>query len=600
MKNTVTIEHSIENLIYRILSNGNSSLKGLHSRKNLALVSVVVAIAASISTISYEYSLYTSTQIEELAVQEIRSSTDIQAHYLANSLSNKLGDIIDTLQIITQGPSVLEGNVERAKSMFNQADDSSREIIDFYLWLDEAGKLVWLSNINQTAYEQFRNTDLSYRLYFISPRDTHQAYYSSVIDSNDRVTRLYISYPILDNMEQFKGIVAAGIRSDIVGEFLESQLPPNLQSEVVLLDNTGIILYSKDPQYVGKNIFGIRFQTFLTSLDLETQRAMNEGFTKALTGNSGIRDITLDEEKATFAYKPIILEEKQFGVLYIVSPHAYASDVAGLIDQQKNFSVILIVMTAVAAIGVISVILIWNKRLEQTVNTKTAELRTANEQLKNHDKMQKEFINIAAHELRTPIQPILGMAEMLENELGDKREDIKMIVRNAKRLERLTRDLLDVAKIESQSLKLNKERFNISELISILVEDYRKQFADGHDTSLEYESKGQDIVVEADKERITQVISNLLDNALKFTSNGNVIIASKKEDGQVSVSVKDTGAGIAPDILPRLFTKFVSKSQKGTGLGLFISKSIVEAHGGKIWGKNNEREKGATFTFTIP
>ncbi|HKZ62649.1 MAG TPA: ATP-binding protein, partial [Nitrososphaera sp.] len=396
------------------------------------------------------------------------------------------------------------------------------------------------------------------------------------------------------------GIVAAGIRSDIVGEFLESQLPPNLQSEVVLLDNTGIILYSKDPQYVGKNIFGIRFQTFLTSLDLETQRAMNEGFTKALTGNSGIRDITLDEEKATFAYKPIILEEKQFGVLYIVSPHAYASDVAGLIDQQKNFSVILIVMTAVAAIGVISVILIWNKRLEQTVNTKTAELRTANEQLKNHDKMQKEFINIAAHELRTPIQPILGMAEMLENELGDKREDIKMIVRNAKRLERLTRDLLDVAKIESQSLKLNKERFNISELISILVEDYRKQFADGHDTSLEYESKGQDIVVEADKERITQVISNLLDNALKFTSNGNVIIASKKEDGQVSVSVKDTGAGIAPDILPRLFTKFVSKSQKGTGLGLFISKSIVEAHGGKIWGKNNEREKGATFTFTIP
>ncbi|HLG37713.1 MAG TPA: HAMP domain-containing sensor histidine kinase, partial [Nitrososphaera sp.] len=297
----------------------------------------------------------------------------------------------------------------------------------------------------------------------------------------------------------------------------------------------------------------------------------------------------------------IVIGGKQFGVLYIVTPHAYASDVAGLIDQQKIASVMLIVITAAGAIGVISIILIWNKRLEQTVNTKTAELRMANEQLKIQDKMQKEFIDIAAHELRTPIQPILGVAEMLENELGSKREDIKMIARNAKRLERLTQDLLDVAKIEGQSLKLNKERFNIGELVTMLIKDFRKQLAGGNHASLVYESKGQDIVVEADKERITQVISNLIDNALKFTNSGRVIITTEKENnGKVSVSVKDTGKGIAPDILPRLFTKFVSRSQKGTGLGLFISKSIVEAHGGKIFGRNNEGENGATFTFTIP
>jgi signal transduction histidine kinase len=469
------------------------------------------------------------------------------------------------------------------------------------MWLDEAGKLVWLSNINQTAYEQFRYTDLSYRLYFISPRDTHEIYYSSVIDSNDRITRLYISYPLSDNMNQFKGIIAAGIRSDTIGEFLEDQLSPNLQSEVVLLDNTGIVLYSKDSQFIGRNVFGIRFQSFLTSLDVETQRTMNEGFTEVLAGTSGMKDIILNEEKATFVYKPIVIGGKQFGVLYIVTPHAYASDVAGLIDQQKISSVILIVITAAGAIGVISIILIWNKRLEQTVNTKTTELRMANEQLKIQDKMQKEFIDIAAHELRTPIQPILGVAEMLENELGSKREDIKMIARNAKRLERLTQDLLDVAKIEGQSLKLNRERFNIGELITMLIKDFRKQLAGGDHASLEYESKGQDIVVEADKERITQVISNLIDNALKFTNNGRVIITTEKENnGKVNVSVKDSGKGIAPEILPRLFTKFVSRSQKGTGLGLFISKSIVEAHGGKIFGRNNDGENGATFTFTIP
>jgi signal transduction histidine kinase len=569
------------------------------SRNSLAMVVLVAAVAATISAISYEYSLYTSAQIEELAVQEIRSSTDIQAHDLANLLSNKLGDVANTLQIISRVPAVAEGDLERARPVFNQAEDSSPELIDFYMWLDEAGRLVWLSNINQTAYQQFQGTDLSYRLYFTSPRDTHQAYYSSVIDSNDRVTRLYISYPLLDGADRFRGLAAAGIRSDVVGGFLEGQLSPNLQSEVVLLDNTGIVLYSKDPQYVGRNVFGIRFQSLLASLDAETQTAMNKGFTEALAGNPGARDVTMNGERATFAYKPIIIEGKQFGVLYIVTPHAYASGVTALIDQQKNFSVMLVAITAAAAVGAISVILVWNKRLEQTVGTKTAELRAANEQLQANDKMQREFINIAAHELRTPIQPILGVAEMLESELGE-REDVRMIARNARRLERLTQDLLDVAKIESLSLTLNKERFDIGELASVLVKDHRRRVADGHDTLLEYESKGE-IAVEADRERITQVISNLLDNALKFTKNGRVAVTAKKgDDGSVSVSVKDTGIGIAPDIMPRLFTKFASKSERGTGLGLFISKSIVEAHGGRIWGSNNENEAGATFTFTIP
>ncbi|MGI0050050.1 MAG: cache domain-containing protein, partial [Nitrososphaera sp.] len=221
-----------------------TSLNGIFSRKNLMLVILVVSIAASISAISYEYSLYTSQQIEELAVQDIRSNSDIQTHDLANSFSNKMGDIVNTLQIISRTRSVLQGDIENARPMFNQAGDSSPEIIDFYMWLDSEGKLLWLSNINQTAYETFKGTDLSYRLYFITPKDTYQPYYSSVIDSNDHVARLYISYPILgEPSDQFRGIVAAGIRSDAIGDFLESQLSPKLQGEVALLDNTGIILY---------------------------------------------------------------------------------------------------------------------------------------------------------------------------------------------------------------------------------------------------------------------------------------------------------------------------------------------------------------------
>jgi signal transduction histidine kinase len=580
---------------------GDTSLNGILSRKSLALVVLVVVVAASISAISYDYSLDTSRQIETLAIQDVRSNSEIQAHDLANSFSNKLGDIVNTLQIISRSRSVVDGNVEAAKPMFNQADDSNPEIIDFYMWLDSQGRIVWISNINQTAYEQYKNTDLSYRLYFIAPNETHQLYYSSVVDSNDHVPRLYVSFPILvEPSGQFNGIIVAGIKSDSIGNFLQSQLSPKLQSNVSLLDNTGIILYSQDSQYIGKNVFGIRFQSFLASSDVETLRDMNEGFKEALSGNSGTKDIAIgDREQATFVYKPIILEGKQFGVLYIVTPHAYASDVAGLIDQQKNFSLILIMITAAAALGAILIIVTWNKRLEKTVDTKTIELRAANEQLKNHDKMQREFINIAAHELRTPIQPILGVAEMLEDKVGERKEDIKMIVRNAKRLERLTRDLLDVAKIDGQTLKLHKERFDIGELISTLVQDYRKRLLVDNEIVLEYEQK-ESIIIEADRARITQVISNLLDNALKFTKSGQVTISTKKEnDGKLNVSIDDTGEGLEPDIIPRLFTKFVSSSQSGTGLGLFISKSIVEAHGGRIRGENHEG-KGAKFTFTIP
>ena len=240
------------------------------------------------------------------------------------------------------------------------------------------------------------------------------------------------------------------------------------------------------------------------------------------------------------------------------------------------------------------------------------------EQLKTHDKMQKEFINIAAHELRTPTQAILALANLIDRHPDKRGEMIQAISRNAVRLQRLTNDILDVTRIESQTLNLNKERFDINDLIKDIVQDYRRQLEKDtvnakvlllyNDDKINNEDANSrsDSIIEADKERISQVISNLLGNAIKFTQEGSIYIhISKDRDGYVTVAVKDTGAGIDDDILPRLFTKFASKSDiGGTGLGLFISKSIIEAHGGKIWAMNNvsngSGEKGATFTFTLP
>ena len=223
--------------------------------------------------------------------------------------------------------------------------------------------------------------------------------------------------------------------------------------------------------------------------------------------------------------------------------------------------------------------------------------------------MQKEFINTAAHELRTPVQPILGMAELLELSFeGGKgkteisKDDIEIILRNAKRLERLSSDVLETARIESQSLRLNKVRFSLKEVISDSVRDAENQIVD-RDITIRYNPK-KDIIVYADKGRISEVISNILDNAIKFTHKGSVTISAEvnnnSKNKEVIVLIRDEGTGIDNEISSRLFTKFATKSEKGTGLGLYISKSIVEAHGGKIWAKNNDEDKGATFGFSLP
>ena len=250
------------------------------------------------------------------------------------------------------------------------------------------------------------------------------------------------------------------------------------------------------------------------------------------------------------------------------------------------------------------------------------QLKEAHEQLKRRDKMQEEFINIAAHELRTPIQPILGLTQVLRCNTQDPKQSelLDITLRNAKRLQQLTEDILNVTKIESQSLNLNKERFSLKNIISNAIDDITTNIQSSSSTTTKDNTtikllyhQPQNVFIYADKGRIAQVISNLLDNAVKFTKDGGTISigVEKKEEGennnqqqleqQIVVSIKDTGTGIDSQIFPRLFTKFATKSQtRGTGLGLFISKGIIEAHGGKIWAENNTDGKGATFSFSLP
>ena len=253
---------------------------------------------------------------------------------------------------------------------------------------------------------------------------------------------------------------------------------------------------------------------------------------------------------------------------------------------------------------------------------KQSELR---DELVIRSMAQKEFINIAAHELRNPIQPILGLSDVLlrsdvfndsnKNNGIKQKEILEIIARNAKSLQRLTEDILDITRIEGRTLKLNKQSFVLSKVIREIVQDYTAEMSDySMNVSLSYFMSPEGInspLIIADQNRIKQVICNLIDNAIKFTQKGEITIAIEIDsmNNQVIVKVKDTGTGIDSDTLSNLFGKFVTRSDSGTGLGLYICKGIIEAHNGRIWAKNNSVENdagnsgeggGATFSFSLP
>ena len=241
------------------------------------------------------------------------------------------------------------------------------------------------------------------------------------------------------------------------------------------------------------------------------------------------------------------------------------------------------------------------------------EIEKANEELKCRDQLKDEFINVAVHELRNPIQPILGLCELLrgrETNIEKDEEILNVIIRNSKRLKQLAEDILDVARIESGTLTLNKEKFNFKEMIEEILRDFGYKIVDSKkNIKLAYEFYNNDeIIIEADRSRLYQIICNLLNNAIKFTDEGSItaIVERNNNDNEIVVSIKDTGTGIDAEILPKLFTKFATKSttEGGTGLGLFISKSIIERHGGRIWAINNAATNGdgngSTFAFSLP
>ena len=247
---------------------------------------------------------------------------------------------------------------------------------------------------------------------------------------------------------------------------------------------------------------------------------------------------------------------------------------------------------------------IWRQAdLYESLREANKNLIYSYQKLEEHDAMEKEFINLAAHELRTPSQSIIGYSEMLKDLPERNKQYEEAISRNAERLYSLVTNMLSIARIESQTMKLNKTVFDLNVKIENVIRDVNQQveLRKSDKVKIDFTPTSR-IDIIADKEKIFQVFANLLNNAIKFTNEGSINITLKKKEktNEAIVTIKDNGPGIDAEIIPHLFSKFKTKSEKGLGLGLYISKNIVEAHHGRIEAYNNPNSRGATFIVTLP
>jgi signal transduction histidine kinase len=604
-------------------------INSLFSKSNIGLLFFIAIIATILSILSYQYSSFTASKIAGISSEDVRSNARIEAYHLSQILIHSINSITNNLEALTTSVPLLYSDNQTIKFLLNNAQDSTRELTSAYYLMDSNGKVISWSNSGDSELQLQRDLDLSKMEYYLSPRNTEMPYYSTV-NRSPSGDKIFISFPILSSSvdtarntdtsnatESFRGVIVSAIDVNRVGKFLQDRLSPELVSNVGLMDKNGIFLYARNESLIGKNFLSKDFQSTIPS---NIKNSYNDILKRSLGPRAGAQDVSISDKTTTISYRPIIIDGKQLWTLYIGSPHTLTSDVGLLIDQQKNFSTMVVVIIGAIAIGIAFIILSWNKRLKTSVMNRTLELKrandsliesnrlleAANEQLKVHDRMQKEFINVAAHELRTPIMPILGDAQYIERQFDNddpriqiEKDQVSSLIRNAKRLDRLASDILDVTRIESKSLKLNKEKFNLKDIVLSNLADIKR---------FEYEGLGfpdikytpKDIIVNADKGRLSQVIANLLSNAIKFTDKGVISIETSESDGEAIASIRDSGSGIDPEIFPKLFSKFITKSDRGTGLGLFISKSIIESHGGKIWAENNRFEPGATFYFSLP
>lgn len=561
--------------------------------KKATIISILVVIAISYSVFFY---ILNSTEVnirkslfEQQKERQLESTRALSRH-----IGSDLGLVMSKLELLANSDTLQQENLlgNKTSEVLQKAyyHINSTTPLDRLFILDR-NNIVRYSYAAKDA-SKFVGVNLSSMEWARETKDTLAPAFSNGFAGRDGIYRIAITFPIInESTGEYLGLVMASLPTvplfDHYGNIYDIK-----SQYLAVLDRNAVQLIHPVRSFIGTSFYGDYTQQATGHNDV-----LNNIIRTVLSGRpfSGTYEFR-NGERLNTGY-PIMVGSNPAYYVFVVTPTSTIFSQIDNIISMHTIEIFSLLAGVTVAVAVLIIFLIkWNTNLNNEVKRRTRELELANEQLKVHDKMQKEFINIASHEMKTPTQAILGYSELLQNHPDKADQIIQGISRNAARLQRLTSDILDVTKIESHSLTLNKEEFNLRDIIVHCIND--ATINNGKNVKLSYEPK--DITIKADRGRISQVISNLLSNALKFTTDGGIYVISEKKENYALISIKDTGAGIHPDLFPRLFCKFASKSFSGTGLGLYISKSIIESHGGKIWAENNTGEKGAMFTFSLP
>ena len=555
------------------------------------VIAIIIMMLFFISISAYTFFIDNSNKLNNVAIQNIKENTELQVEELAISLSNKIDAISSNLEIISNSPGV-KANFIATISLLESAQNTTKDLTAYYGWINKDGILQWSTIFkNKEFYDRFLGANFSSKEYFEKVKATLNQYFSPVIPSLLNNPTIFIAQPILrtntddisntmnyfqkynksanlfnmivnqqKNTENnaFDGIIYAGIETSSMLTLLENQISPKNRLSLSLIDKDGEIIYSFNPELNGIKINSDKYKQVMANFfDNKNQQILYKSMDNMLARKTESVEIQyISGNSSTIAYTPVHVNDNIVFYLLLDTPHKFATEVDDLLLQQRNY-----IFGAGALIGIIAFIIsimmvVFNNRLKKIVEEKTKNLKIAvnslekaNEQLKQHDNMQKEFINVAAHELRTPIQTIIGYCEMISIAPKNTNKYLESIRRNAERLSSLTEDILDITRIESNKLKIEKSEFDLKEKINNVIKDLDIKDKNDRKQNIEFISSfNEQIIVFADKIRIYQVISNLLKNALKFTPNGKITVILEKAERNdkkfIVVRIKDDGKGI--------------------------------------------------------
>jgi signal transduction histidine kinase len=573
----------------------------------VVIIAALMSMTAISSLIIYTSEQTTKVQVELAASQILRQELTEEATAAADEIGDNFENLERILQAVSRALVSLGPDHNVTQGVLDRTSFAVGAYTDTLIWLDADGRL--LQSTGGAAWPE--GSDLSDQQFYQVPLATNQVSVSLPFTDATGTAYFAIAVPMprSETDGSFNGILAALVRVDSIDmSFLKESRFMN--ARIVVVANDGTMLVHPSESLEGKNTASPAAVDILTE---ENRDLAKRNFQLMLQSRSGIFEYHEEgRELEMLAYEPVIVNGVYTWTAGIIEPvSAIREPFVRVIEEQQNFTLIALVLMGTISAIFIAFILVINRRLFATVGKQNAEIKSnmselqaAYDRLKEQDVIKDEFINIAAHELRTPVLPIILSAENLADNMPED-ENLKIILRNANRITKLTNDILDVSRVESNTFKLQKQKTDIQQLVDEVVQDGRLKVPRDQSVEITSESRLPPSMneVSIDRGRISQVLTNIVENAIHFTEQGAVrVLLEPAENRQIRISVVDSGKGIDPAIKDKLFGKFVSKSDraKGTGLGLYLSKAIVEAHGGTITGENSKTGKGATFSFTLP